>query len=156
MKRTLFGFCFVVAALTLSSCGGGDSSSDSGDQPIYMGGVWRGNFTLSKNDCGLDLTPSYNFTHMVGQYDTAITLEDEEHMFFEGNVVGDNGFSVDHPGPGGYRIPDGRVCDFTYRYRYGSINDDGDRTAQVRFLYVASCRDGSSCESEYEGDGLRD
>ena len=149
----LIRFLSLAICCTFIGCGGG--SSDSSDSITYMGGVWRGAFRLTRNECGLDLIQTYNFTHSVYQTDKSIELIDEENVRFTGSVVGDDGFSVDHPGPSSYQTPDGRTCDFTYRYRYDSVNDDGDRTAQARFIYSGVCTNGTTCETEYAGDAMR-
>ena len=136
------------------SCGSDDPDFDFVSN--YMGGLWRGNLSLASNGCGFELRPSYNFVHSVMQVIDSIQLEDEEGRTFYGQVIGEDGFSVDAAGPSDLLIPDGRRCTFTYRYRYDSINDDDDPTAQVRYFIQGDCWDGTECESEYAGNGGRD
>jgi len=149
--------CQVLAtafvAVFFAACGN-DSDGDSVGY-LYVGGLWRGSLILTENTCQLDLAPSYTLANSVSQSFNSIELRDNENRLFVGDLVGGDGFSVDTLGPSNERIGDGRTCSLTYRYRYDSINDDGDRTAQVRYLIVGECSDGSECQSEYAGDGLR-
>lgn len=154
-------YFIIFSLIALISCGGDNSSSSddysySDPDEILMTGVWTGNFVLQRNECNLNLVHNYNFINSVWQYEESIDLEDEEGMRFTGSIVGDTGFSVDRDGPENYQVGDGRFCDFTFRYRYESINSDYDRTAKARFLYIGSCSDGTECTSEYSGDAMRD
>jgi acyl-CoA thioester hydrolase len=153
LSSSLTVMCALLISSLLTACGGGGDSDSVGY--LYVGGLWRGGLVLTENTCQLDLAPSYTFANSVSQSFNSIELRDGENRLFVGDLVGDDGFSVDALGPSSQRLRDGRLCSLTYRYRYDSINDDGDRTAQVRYLVVGECSDGSECQSEYAGDGLR-
>jgi hypothetical protein len=147
----------ILLAAMLISCGGGEHYDDHGDYFVpYMGGLWRGHVSLQQNECGLSLVRNYNIAHSVWQSEDSIELEDEEHRRFSGRTVGEDGFSVDAFGPSNIRLTDGRICNFTYRYRYESIHDNDDPTADVRFFILGECSNNTSCESEYAGDASRD
>lgn len=148
---SVIGATFIAAILT--ACGSGGDSDSVGY--LYVGGLWRGGLVLTENSCQLNLTSSYTSANSVSQSFNSIELRDSENRLFVGDLVGDDGFSVDALGPSNQQLRDGRTCSLTYRYRYDSINDDGDRTAQVRYLVVGQCSDGSECQSAYAGDALR-
>jgi len=149
----LSALVFTVVASLLTACGSGADSNSVGY--LYVGGLWRGELVLTENTCQLDLASSYTSADAVSQSFNSIELRDRENRLFVGALVGDDGFSVDALGPSNQRLADGRTCSLTYRYRYDSINDDGDRTAQVRYLVVGDCTAGSECQSSYAGDALR-
>lgn len=156
MKYTYAASILFIAGL-LCSCGDGEWCCEDYDDDmyeVYMGGLWRGSLSMVKNDCALPLARNYIFTHLVSQNYTSLELKDENDRYFVGQTVGEDGFSVDSPGP--EINVGGRGCTVTYRYRYDSINDDDDPTAQVRFLIIGHCSGGRECESEYSGDGARD
>lgn len=144
---------FLIFALSLVSCGGGDDNNFLSE--TYMGGTWTGTLTLKSNACTLNLVEKFSFRHFVSQSSNSIDLFDDSDVSYVGGIVAQDGFSVDAPGP----LQDdssGKSCDYIYRIRYDSINSDSDRTAQVRYLIRGSCGDGSQCESEYTADALRD
>jgi len=146
--------CTALSFSLLTACSGADD--DNGPfNFLEVGGLWRGSLAARENNCQLELTPTVEFAHSVSQSLDSIELRERDGRLFVGDLVGDDGFSVDAPGPSNERTGDGRTCSFTYRLRYDSINDDGDRTAQVRYIFLGQCSDGSECQSEYAGDGIR-
>lgn len=150
MKLSRLSLFLLLFAL---SCGGGSDSSYDEDI-VDMGGVWRGSVVISTAPCRIDAVDSaFDFTHAVMQHDDEVDLTDDMNLYYIGNVVGSDGFSVDAYGPAG---DVGNVtCSQTYRYRYDGINHSDDNSADVRFIVLEECSDGSSCEAVYEGSALR-
>lgn len=151
--------CLSLAIATfvpvlLTGCGDGDNADPLNN--VYVGGLWRGRLALTSNTCQLTLSSDFNVAHSVSQSLNSIELRDDQDRLFVGNIIGEDGFSVDSFGPSGERTADGRTCSLTYRFRYDSINSNDDRTAQIRYIILGQCSDGSECQSEYAGDGIRD
>lgn len=152
--RSVIAIISIILSTALCSCAG--EGSDGNDASVtYMGGAWRGKMVLSKNECGLDLVDSYDFSHLVAQDDSFVDLEDERGKHFVGQLVSPDAFSVDSQSIQNYEVPDGRICDISFRWRYESINNDNDRLAHVRLFYIGNCTDDTTCESEFAGEGER-
>lgn len=150
-SHLLLLLCLLVA---ISGCGGGgdDYDDDYYDDEDYVDvtGVWRGSVTLASDGCALNPSPvSFEFMHGVFQDLSSVYFTDEEGVHYDGEFVGDNGFSVDS---GGWI--DGS-CSYFQRYRYESINHDDDRTADVRFMIIGECAGGYTCETSYSGSAMR-
>ena len=153
-KAFLLSVISILLASPLTGCG--DSNNTDPLNSVYVGGLWRGRLALTSNACRLALSSNFQVAHSVSQALNSIELRDDQNRLFVGNIIGDDGFSVDSFGPSDEGTSDGRTCSLTHRFRYDSINDDDDRTAQIRYIILGQCSDESECQSEYAGDGIRD
>ncbi len=147
-------FALVLLAIS-SGCGGSDSYNDDSDADV--GGLWKGWVSFSEDECRTNpFGQGFEFVHSVMQFYDDVEMQDSEGRLYVGDVLSGDGFSVDAPGPQNVAVSDRLSCDVTYRFRYDSINGSDDRTAEVKFMVIEECSDGSSCESVYNGKAKRE
>jgi hypothetical protein len=143
-------FFLAVSLAALSACNSGDTGED-----LFVSGVWNGGATLNENSCPLPNQPAtITYTHTVNQNEEAVTLQDQNGNQFLGNILSDQGFSVDNPGPQDQQIGN-LVCDFTNRVEYDGIFQDEDTDADVTVSVIRTCSDNSECKAEYRGRATR-
>lgn len=158
------GALAVMLLGALAACG-----DDDGDD-AFVSGTWRGTATLVQNTCeNVTPDPSLTFAHVVNQNEESVIMQ-EGSVQYVGNVVGDNGFSVDAAGIQTVGSG-GEGCGFSQRVEYDGIDDDADsiddvgedsdeddnpNTADVRITAMGTCPGASSCEVVYEGRATRD
>ena len=155
----------AVAACGGGSGGGGD---DSGDRNVS--GVWRGAVTLTENGCNLSLPATFNITDTVNQNGRSVVLVNETQVQYLGNLVGDNGFSVDAV-LANDEITGTVSCDTVSQIEYDGIDDDEDNdlgdltddsdgdgdinTANVDIRITRTCTDTTTCRSAFRGTARR-
>jgi hypothetical protein len=156
MKLQLFPRWITAALLcTFAGCsGGGDSNDiDFSEEPPLASGVWSGALTRVTDTCSLSGdVQTLNFVHTVNQNSESVTLNESGGISYLGNIVGDNGFSVD-----GSRTltVGGAQCTRTQQIEYDDIDSDSDTTASVDLRIIQQCPNGSTCQLNYTGTAAR-
>ncbi len=143
----------LLPLLFITGCGGDSDVGIGGDTPVSVGGQWSGALTRIQDNCvGSNSVQTLNFNHTVNQNEEAVTLLDGNGINFLGNIVGDDGFSVDATGAG---IIPALPCSGTKENRvsYNDINTDSDDTATVEV--TVTCPSGASCLVQYSGTASR-
>lgn len=142
MKKIISG----LLLLTLCSCGGGSSD---GSSPRNVSGQWTGAITKVSDTC-TNGAAQRNISHAVSQNQGAVELTDALGIKYLGNVVGEDGFSVD----GSDDISSN--CSDNVRIEYNDVNEDDDSTASVNVKIVRTCPNTTNtCQIEYTGTAAR-
>lgn len=137
-----FLLCLVIL---LCSCGGGSSD---GSSPRNVSGTWQGALTKVTDTCTSAATQQ-NISHVVTQNQGAVVLTDSGDTTYIGNVVGEDGFSVD-----GSKAA-GQNCSDAIQIEYNDINEDDDSTTSINLTTVRSCAGQADCRIEFTGTGTR-
>ena len=148
MLSKKFFYALTVLGLfgAMIGCGGSDN-------PVDVSGIWTGSVTEVQNNCtGLSEVTTVNFVHTVNQNGDAIDLTDQNNVQYIGNIVGDDGFSVDSDTSTAF---DHQSCTLDSRYEYQNISSDSDDTATVTLELLITCPTGISCEVVYNGNASR-
>ncbi len=138
----------IPLLLIMSSACGGD-----GDDARNVSDRWSGSLIQQSNTCGARsvdspkiVAASGNFTHNVNQNEDAVDLNDGNGTSFLGNVVSDDGFSVDAVTRQDNSFDINVTCDESQRISYDDINEDSDTTANVTVTTSKECSDGVRCQ----------
>jgi len=140
----------LSAAALIAGCGG---NSSDGNNTINVSGQWKGALTKVSDNCAGSTAPqTLGFTHAVNQNEEAVTLTDGNGITFLGNVVSDDGFSVDATGAGAVG---GMTCSVPQanQLRYKDIANNSDQTAAVEI--TVTCSGGVGCGIDYTGTASR-
>lgn len=150
MHKNFFKFnCLSVLILLVAACGG---SSGGSDDNLNVTGIWSGALTKVSDTCTPANPQTINFTHNVDQNESAVTLTSNNGQEYLGNIVGDNGFSVD----ANRNVTVGGVtCTEDSRIEYDQISDDNDPTGDVQISTTINCQGNGDCVSTYEGTASR-
>lgn len=149
--RKTFFTPIMLFLLFLSSCGGGGNDGGSDDNDRNVSGRWLGALTKIEDTCSNPSLQTINFNDNVAQNISAVRLLDINGIEYIGNLVGDNGFSVDAT----QQIQiQGRACTNARRLEYDNIDNDDDLTSSVDFTIVQNCGSGE-CRVHYTGTGSR-
>ncbi len=151
-KAIIFPLLVFAISAPFIGCGGG-SNNGLGQDDRNVSGSWTGALTRVSDTCtGSTAAQTLNFSDTVNQNGEAVTLTDENGMSYLGNLVGNDGFSVDAVGFGAI---EGFQCSVSpaNRLRYSDINEDSDLTAAVEM--TVTCTGGASCEINYTGTASR-
>ncbi len=140
---------FPLLLIMSSACGGGGDSEDARN----VRSVWRGSLTQQSDSCGTRsavvpriVATSGSFTHTVNQNEDAVDLNDGNGTSFLGNIVGDDGFSVDAVTKQDNTVSSNVTCDESQQIAYVHIDGDSDTTANVTLTISKDCSDGTRCQ----------
>jgi hypothetical protein len=154
MKKLLISACVGFSVLGLAACGGSDGDDD--DDVLFVSGVWRGAFTLTENTCNIPNQPqTFNFVHTVNQNEESVILETDAGQRFLGNVLSDQGFSVDAVGAQNQSAGTNITCNFNDRIEYDGVFDDDDNDADAELRLNGTCSNGATCRLTYQGTATR-
>ena len=143
----------IAAACLVAACGGGGGSN--GEDVNDLGGIWQGALTLTKNECNLTLPSTINFTHQVGQNDTAIAVTDQDGVSYLGRTIGEDGFSVDAQLANSAGPTPTTSCNNSLRLVYNQIFQNSDDDAKIDQTLTQTCTTNTTCEVVYSGSGVR-
>ena len=125
----------------LCACGGGGSD---GSSPRNVSGEWQGAITKVSDTCG-EGDVSSSVSHSVSQNQGAVVLVGTGGLQYIGNVVGEDGLSVD-----GSRNLE-RNCVDAIQIEYNGIDDDNDLTASIDVRTTRTCSGKQDCQLAYSG-----
>lgn len=141
-----------IALLLCSGCGGGGNDGTTDDNDRNVSGVWSGAITKTGDSCSSGLPQVVNFRHAITQNGGAVELTDENAIQYLGNLVGEDGFSVD---ANQTVTANGRSCQDARRIEYDSVVDDDDTTADFDFTITRTCQGSAACTIAYTGTAAR-
>ena len=142
------GILCLAAVLVGTGCGGGDHNSIDARN---VSGVWRGALTKISDACVKKSSAAQSITHQITQNVAAVTLLSQDGVDFLGNLVGDNGLSVDAT----HATIGQAGCQDQTRIEYNHIDGDGDNTADVDIDIMRTCAGALVCEVVYNGIATR-
>lgn len=142
----------IITLLALCSCiGCGGGGGEGNNNSLNVSGLWTGAITKVSDTCTPASAQTINFSHRVAQNEDAVTLVNESSLEFIGNIVGEDGFSVDAASSAAVNPA---ICQDHIRIKYNDINDDNDTTAHINITTTRSCSS-VSCEIAYTGTASR-
>lgn len=98
------------------------------------------------------MSQTITISHSVSQNISAVELTDQNSIQYLGNLVGDDGLSVD---ANQTVTVNGRTCQDARRVEYDQVTEDNDNTAEVDFIITRTCAGAAACNIQWTGTASR-